>query len=120
MNIIWERGEAGVADVLEALREHRSLSRNTVQTLLTRLAAKGWLKVRKDGNAFLFSPAAEQKKTLGDMVRQLIDVAFKGSAQGLVMTLLEERGLSRDEKDRIQEMIEQSRTTARGRTPKEK
>ena len=113
MNIVWQHGEAGVALVLDELQKRRPLSRNTVQTMLSRLATKGWLKARKDGNAFVYTPAVERKKTLGEMVRQLVDVAFGGSAQGLVMTLLEERGLDVDEKVRIQKMLNAAKTRTR-------
>jgi len=106
MNIVWAHGEAGVALVLDELRKRRPLSRNTVQTMLSRLEGKGWLKARKDGNAFVYSAAVDRKQTLGEMVRQLVDVAFGGSAQGLIMTLLEERGIAADEKARIRSMLD--------------
>ena len=52
MEIVWERGEAGVGEVWRTLSKRRSVARNTILTLITRLVAKGWLVPRREGNAF--------------------------------------------------------------------
>ena len=44
MNLFWERGELGVAQVWKALAETRPIARNTVQTMLARLSERGWLR----------------------------------------------------------------------------
>jgi BlaI family penicillinase repressor len=108
MKLVWERGEVGVADVWKALSERRELARNTVQTLMTRLEEKGWLKHRAEGKAFLYSAAAKRQSTLGQAVSRLVDTAFGGSAEGLIMALLESRGVSKDEAARIREMIDKA------------
>ena len=41
MNVVWEHGEATLAQVCAALATRRELARNTVQTQLTRLVEKG-------------------------------------------------------------------------------
>ena len=46
MNLLWEHGELGVAQVWKLLSRRRSIARNTVQTTLTRLTEKGWLRSR--------------------------------------------------------------------------
>ena len=50
MNIVWDRGEVGVAEIWQELSSRRAVARNTVQTMLSRLHAKGWLRHRQDGN----------------------------------------------------------------------
>jgi len=52
MNIVWDLGEASVANVVEQLATSRTIARSTAQTMLMRLEEKGWLKHRKDGSAF--------------------------------------------------------------------
>ena len=108
MNVIWDSGEATVADVWKALSARRRLARNTVQTMLTRLEEKGWLRHREEGQAFLYRAMFPREATRKHLVRQLVDTAFSGSAEGLVMALLEGRGLSKDEADRIRAMINQA------------
>lgn len=106
MNLFWEHGELGVAQVWKLLSERRRLARNTVQTMLTRLVEKGWLEARSEGTAFCFRASRPRKSTLRGMVSQLLDNAFGGSASGLIMALLEARRLSSDEVQRIRNLID--------------
>jgi BlaI family penicillinase repressor len=113
MNVVWDRGEATVAEVWRTLSARRQVARNTVQTMMTRLEEKGWLRSRSEGNAFRFAAARPREATLGTMVRRLVDTAFGGSAEGLILALLDGRGVSRAEADRIREMIDRA-----GRKPR--
>ena len=111
MNVVWDRaprGGATVADVWEALSGRRQVARNTVQTMLTRLEEKGWLTHVEEGPAFRYLPRHPRETAMRGLVRRLVDTAFSGSAEGLVMALLQGRGVSRDEADRIRSMIDQA------------
>jgi BlaI family transcriptional regulator, penicillinase repressor len=108
MNLFWEQGELGVAQVWKLLSARRKVARNTVQTMLTRLAEKGWLLARPEGKAFCFRASRPRKSTLRRMVSQLLDTAFDGSASGMVMALLEARRLSADEAQHIRTLIDRS------------
>ena len=79
MDVVWRRGEASVATVWREGAGARRLARNTVQTMLTRLEAKGWLRHRQDGKAFLYSATADRHGTLRELVHRLVDTAFAGS-----------------------------------------
>jgi BlaI family transcriptional regulator, penicillinase repressor len=106
MSLFWEHGELGVAQVWRLLSERRRVARNTVQTMLTRLVGKGWLQARSEGTAFHFRASRPRKSTLRDMINQLLDTAFGGSASGLIMALLDARRLSPDEAQRIRKLID--------------
>ena len=106
MEIVWSRGEVGVAEIWQELTGRRAVARNTVQTTLSRLQAKGWLKHRQVGNAFLYSAAQPRRRVIGRLVAKLVESAFGGSPSGLVLALLEEGRLSRDEARRIRDMID--------------
>jgi predicted transcriptional regulator len=108
MNLFWERGELGVAQVWKLLSARRKVARNTVQTMLTRLVERGWLLARPEGKAFCFRASRPRKSTLRGMVSQLLDTAFDGSASGMVMALLEARRLSHDEAQHIRTLIDRS------------
>jgi BlaI family transcriptional regulator, penicillinase repressor len=108
MNLFWEHGELGVAEVWKLLGGRRPLARNTVQTMLTRLAARGWLQARAEGKAFMFRAARPRKAAMRGILGQLVETAFAGSAGDLVMTLLETRPISVDEATRIRELIERA------------
>ncbi len=108
MEIVWERGEVTVSQVREAVARRRKLARNTVQTMLVRLEAKGWLKHRVSGRSFVYFANLPRKATLGKTVGQMVDRFFAGSPEEMVTALLEYRGLSKEEANRIRAMIDES------------
>jgi BlaI family transcriptional regulator, penicillinase repressor len=109
MNLFWDHGELGVAQVWQHLSGRRAVARNTVQTMLTRLAERGWLRARVQANAFYYRAAHPRKSAQSGMIGELLDGAFGGSASGLVMSLLESRRISADEAARIREMIDRAK-----------
>jgi BlaI family penicillinase repressor len=106
MNLIWDHGEATVGDVWKALSARRKVARNTIQTMMVRLEEKGWLHCRTEEHAFRYRVAVPREQVQGMMVRRLLDSAFGGSAEGLVLALLQGRGISRAEAKRVRSMIE--------------
>jgi predicted transcriptional regulator len=108
MNVVWEQGEATLTQICAALAPHRELARNTVQTQLSRLVEKGWLKHRTEGKAFFYRATVRREEAQSRVLQRLVEAVFGGSAEGLVMTLLDGRRLSRAEADRIRAMIERA------------
>jgi BlaI family transcriptional regulator, penicillinase repressor len=106
MNLVWDRGEVTVAEVWKALSARRKVARNTVQTMMVRLEEKGWLHSLTEEHAFRYRAAVPREAVQGMMVRRLLDSAFGGSAEGLVMALLDGRGISRAEAQRIRALIQ--------------
>jgi BlaI family transcriptional regulator, penicillinase repressor len=105
MNVVWDRGEVTVAEVWKALSARRQVARNTVLTMMMRLQERGWLLCESGEHAYRYRAAAPRAAVQGMMVRRLLDSAFNGSAEGLVMALLDGRGLSPEESNRIRELI---------------
>ena len=108
MNVVWDLGQVTVADVLNALAKQRQVARTTVLTMMRRLEDKGWLRHETKGNYFVYYPTISRKKTAREMVLTLVDTAFAGSAEGLIMALLDARGLSRKESRRIRSLIDKA------------
>ncbi len=106
MEVIWDQGEVTVTEVRQALAPKRKLARNTVQTMLVRLEEKGWLKHRTAGRSYLYSANVPRTTSLGAKVVQLVDRFFAGSPEDMVTALIEYRGLSPEEAQRIQSMID--------------
>lgn len=108
MNVVWDRGEATVAEVRGQLASGREVARNTVLTVLDRLVEKGWLLRDAEGHAYRYRAAVSREATRNSVVRRLVETTFGGSAEGLVMALLHGRGVSKQEADRIRAMIDQA------------
>jgi BlaI family transcriptional regulator, penicillinase repressor len=105
MELVWQGGEIGVAEVWKALSQRRPIARNTVQTTLARLHERGWLRVREEGNAFVYAAARPRQSVVSRMVERLADTAFGGSLSGLVAAIVESPRLSAEEAKRIRAII---------------
>ncbi len=105
MNLVWERGEATAADVHAALSARRPVAPTTVSTLLRRLEARGWLSRRTDGRAHVYRATRDRARSVGAILARLRDVAFGGSTEGLVATLLDAGGVTPEEIRRLKRRL---------------
>jgi predicted transcriptional regulator len=105
LHIVWDQGKTTVGQIWQTLARRRPVSRNTVSTMVTRLEEKGWLRHRVIGGTFLYSATRPRQQVLPRLVHRLVDAAFQGSAEGLVLTLLEGGRLSAKELARIKVLL---------------
>jgi len=106
MRVLWERGEASVADVRETLEaEGRELAYTTVATMLAKMERKGQVTHRAEGKAFIYRPALGQEQVSRSMVNDLAERLFGGDVTAMVSHLLDGCELSREELARLKELI---------------
>jgi predicted transcriptional regulator len=108
MHILWDRGEATVSEVWQALPEDGRVARTTVMTVLSRLADKGWLLKGRQGGELVYRAAVDRDKALRGILAGVVDGVFRGSAEQLVSTLIHSSGISKEEADRLRRIIESS------------
>jgi BlaI family transcriptional regulator, penicillinase repressor len=94
MSVLWATGPANVAAVQEALPGDPPLAYTTVQTMLNILHRKGKVKRTLKGRAYEYAPAVSRERAAKAAVRDVIDRLFGGSAESLVMSLIEQRELT--------------------------
>ena len=104
MKIVWERETATVRDVYEALLEKRKVAYTTVMTMMQILERKKYLKRTKADRAWLYKPAQPKGKVISAMVREFVNRVFNGSAEPLLVHLVEEHNLSREDLEEIARM----------------
>lgn len=102
---VWEMGEATVKDVKERILEDRQIAYTTVMTVMKNLADKGYLKYRKDGVTYVYSPAQEPESVRFNLVKDLVKKVFKGSPTELVQTLVEGEELTDTDRVEIMKLI---------------
>ena len=108
MEIVWDQGEVSVFEVREILNQRREVARNTVRTMLERMEEKGWVTHRVIGRTYFYSPLVAREVSLGERVVDMIDKACGGRPERLMSAIMEFRGLSEDEAQRIREMLDQA------------
>ena len=109
MKIVWAREQATVRDVYETLLERRKVAYTTVMTMMKILEQKGHLKKRADDKAHVYKPTKPKSAVIRNMVRDFVERVFNGSAEPLVMHLVEERHLSDAEISEIERMLKERR-----------
>ena len=113
MNVLWETGPAGVQAVQANLKS-RELAYTTVQTMLNVLHRKGKVKRQLKDRAYVYRPVLSRQKAVTQAVAEMLDRFFGGSADGLVLSLVETRHLTPEKLARIQKMLEEPREEKHG------
>jgi BlaI family transcriptional regulator, penicillinase repressor len=103
MEVIWARGSATVAEVVDALDGKDAYT--TILTLIRILKAKGYLSSRKEGRAFVFTPRVDRDTVARKATHQLLSKFFGGSPSELVLSFLRDEELTTEELDQIKETI---------------
>ena len=104
MTVLWEHGSANVQTVQDGLRG-RDLAYTTVQTMLNVLHRKGRVKRKLKDRAFIYRPVLSRQGAVRQAVGEVLDRFFAGSADSLVLNLLETRQLTPERLSRIQDLL---------------
>ena len=105
VRVLWEQGEATVAQVQQALQDERALALTTVATMLSRLEKRGVVKRREQGRTFVYRAAVEENDLRRSMVSDLMDRLFEGDAAALVNHLLSEGEIDAGEIARLKKLL---------------
>ena len=101
--------EASVADVLQHLADPPSYS--AVRAIMTVLVEKKWLKYRRDGKRFLYSPVGGVDRARRNAMTRLLDTFFGGSPSDALAALLDSKAtqLSDEEIERMSNIVNQAK-----------
>lgn len=106
LRVLWERGEASVQDVREALAPDREPAVSTVATVLSRLEDQGAVSHREEGRRFVYRPELDREEVRRSMVADLVERLFGGQPSELVGHLLREREIDGADLDRLEELVD--------------
>jgi predicted transcriptional regulator len=105
LNVLWEAGPSTVRQVLEALSVEPKPAYTTVLTMMRLMHEKGYLDRRERGRAHVYQTRLRERRVKRGLLREMINGAFRGSAEALLVRLLEDENLSREELDRVRRLI---------------
>jgi BlaI family transcriptional regulator, penicillinase repressor len=108
MKIVWQHDSSTVRDVYEALLEKRKVAYTTVMTMMKVLETKKYLKKTQTERAYVYRPAQPQRQVIGAMVKDFVNRVFNGSAEPLLVHLVEEHDLSREDLEEIARLRKKS------------
>jgi BlaI family transcriptional regulator, penicillinase repressor len=106
MSVLWETGPANVQTVQQKLP--RELAYTTVQTMLNILHRKGKVKRTLKDRAYFYRPAVSRSQVVRQAVSDMVEHLFGGSAESLVMSLVETRHLDAEKLNRLNRLVKKS------------
>mgnify|MGYP003522933892 FL=1 len=105
--VLWDKGEASVRDVTDALEDSYPVAYNTVLTLLRILTDKDYVKPRQDGRAFIYTPVVSRADARSRALRKMVSTFFEGSPTELAQHLIRNESLSADELQSLKNELDQ-------------
>jgi BlaI family penicillinase repressor len=109
LGVLWERGPSTVRQVHEALADTRDTGYTTTLKLMQIMADKGLVTRNETARTHVYSAIAGEEQTQRQLVKDLVDRAFGGSAATLVLRALSEEGASDAELSEIRKLIDDYR-----------
>jgi predicted transcriptional regulator len=113
MDILYRRGRATAAEVLEDMAEPPTYS--AVRALLRILEDEGHIKHVQDGPRYVYLPAVARNDARKSALSHVVTTFFDGSIEQVVATLVESSRskLSKEELDRLAQLIEKAKKEGR-------
>ena len=105
MHVLWEHGPANVQAVQQYLA--RPLAYTTVQTMLNILHRKGTVKRALKDRAYFYKTVVSKSHVTRQHISDIVDRLFGGSAESLVMSLVETKHLTPESLARVTELLEE-------------
>lgn len=105
MDVLWNKGDSTVGDVVEALPTKPPLAYSTVLTTLRILEHKGYVRHTKEGRAFRYHPLVDRTQASRNALRYVVSRFFQNSPELLVLNLIDSEEISPRDLDRLKKRI---------------
>jgi BlaI family penicillinase repressor len=109
LGVLWEHGPCTVRQVHEALVETRETGYTTTLKLMQIMADKGLVSRNESARTHIYAPLVTEEQTQRQLVKDLMDRAFGGSAKALVLRALSAEDTTAEELREIRKLIENYR-----------
>jgi len=107
LRILWDKGSSTVREVNQAMNKDRNTGYTTTLKLMQIMAEKGLLRRDESSRQHVYRPAFTEEKTQKQLVGDLLERAFSGSAEKLLVRALSAKKISAEELARIRKMLDE-------------
>ncbi len=106
LGVLWDKGPSTVRDVHEALKQEEETGYTTTLKLMQIMVDKGLLVRETGGHKHIYRPTVSEERTQKQLIGDLLDRVFAGSAEKLVLRALSAKKVSPKELKRIRQMLD--------------
>jgi BlaI family transcriptional regulator, penicillinase repressor len=106
LRVLWEQGPSTVRAVHDALRRDKDVGYTTVLKLMQIMTAKGTVRRNQEQRAHVYEACQPEEKTKRALAGDVLQRVFQGSASQLMMHALEGRRTSREELDKLRDLLD--------------
>lgn len=106
LKVLWERSEATVVEIHQALSAERPLAATTVATLLSRLEKRGLVAYRVEGRQFVYRAVLEEQDARQHALVEVTRGLFAGDVPTMVSQLLSSHELRPGDLAKVKAMID--------------
>lgn len=107
MQVLWNKGDCGLTDIVSELDKVKPRNKNTVKTLIYRLVDKGSVKSKKSNTqGFTYSATITERKYLSKANTSFLSKLYKGNIEKLLLNFVEDKTVSKEELQKLVDMLE--------------
>ena len=108
MKIIWELGQATSSQIIDRLTETTEWKPKTIQTLISRLAAKGAIKAESTGSkAFLYLPLVCEGEFKALASKSFLHKIFDGSLNMMIASFIKDQNMTKEEIESLKKLLDE-------------
>ena len=107
LRVLWNRGASTVREVYDELKRAKPVGYTTVLKFMQIMAEKGLVRRNEEQRTHVYESMSPRESTQRQLVGDLLDRAFGGSAMQLVMQALSAKRATPAEIDQIRQMLDQ-------------
>lgn len=107
LGVLWDLDGAALGEVTQALKSSTGWSRNTVLTYLTRMEAKGLVRIDKEGYPSIYRASLDRDACRAQARDSFLKQVYQGAAGDLVAAFLREKPISAQERDQLRQLLDE-------------
>ena len=105
LDCLWERSPMTVMELAAALRDRLGWAKSTTITTLRRMEDKGLVRCTVEGRGKHYAPAVRRDQAARRETRSFLDKVYRGSVGLMVSALAQDKALSKEEIDKLYEIL---------------
>jgi BlaI family penicillinase repressor len=106
LDALWETEGAELGELVEVLYPKTGWNRNTVLTYLTRMEAKGLVRIDKDTSPHCYYAISDKESCRRRERKGFLNRVYRGAAGDMIAAFLKEEPISQEERDRLRRLLD--------------